>query len=167
MKLVFIFVLEIISFISVKCDCLDLNQIIKDAADQLALQVEQKGGQITLQFFSEPIKIKADENHLFSVFVNLIDNANKYSPENPKIDIVTRKENEKVIIEVKDKGVGMNRENLRKVFDKFYRVPTGNVHNVKGFGLGLNYVKSIIEKHGGSIEVDSEPGQGTTFRIIL
>ena len=146
---------------------LDLNQIIKDAAAQLALQIEQKGGQITLQFFSEPIKIKADENHLFSVLVNLIDNANKYSPENPKIDIVTRKEKEKVIIEVKDRGVGMSKENSRKVFDKFYRVPTGNVHNVKGFGLGLNYVKSIIEKHGGSIEVDSEPGEGTTFRIIL
>jgi two-component system phosphate regulon sensor histidine kinase PhoR len=99
--------------------------------------------------------------------VNLIDNANKYSPSNPRIIVATRKANNQVIIEVKDSGLGMSKESMKKVFEKFYRVSTGNVHNVKGFGLGLNYVKSIIEKHGGAVEVESEIGKGTIFRIIL
>jgi len=145
----------------------NLNEIIRDASEQLNFQVEKRGGKIVLDLSPEEIYIQADENHLFSVLVNLIDNANKYSPENPDITIRSRKEDDKVIFEVADKGIGMNKESIRKVFDKFYRVSTGNVHNVKGFGLGLNYVKSVIENHGGEIKVESEPGKGSTFRVEL
>jgi two-component system phosphate regulon sensor histidine kinase PhoR len=97
----------------------------------------------------------------------LLDNANKYTPAEPDIVISTENYKEGILISVADNGVGIKKENINKIFEKFYRVPTGNVHNVKGFGLGLNYVKALVEKHGGEIQVISEFGVGTTFKVYL
>jgi two-component system phosphate regulon sensor histidine kinase PhoR len=101
------------------------------------------------------------------VLNNLIDNAVKYSPSNPKISITARPQDQGISIQVEDKGLGMPKEALQSIFDPFYRVPTGNVHNVKGFGLGLSYVKKIVEAHGGKVHVKSKLGEGSTFEIYL
>jgi signal transduction histidine kinase len=97
----------------------------------------------------------------------LLDNAIKYSKEKPEIDIKTENYNNGIIFSVRDNGIGISKENIKKIFDKFYRIPTGNVHNIKGFGLGLSYVKAIVEKHGGHIQVDSELNKGSVFRLFL
>ena len=111
--------------------------------------------------------IKADKVHLSNVIFNLLDNANKYSPRKPQIMVSTADADGGIYISVNDKGMGISKANQKKIFDKLYRIPTGDVHNVKGFGLGLSYVKFIIEKHGGTIQVESEPGKGSTFTLFL
>ena len=109
----------------------------------------------------------ADRVHLTNIIFNLIDNAIKYTKQNPEIVVTTNNTAEGIMIEIKDNGIGISKENQRKIFDKFYRVPTGNVHNVKGFGLGLSYVLAVILKHNGTISVDSELGKGSTFKVHL
>jgi len=111
--------------------------------------------------------ITADELHLGNMIYNLLDNANKYSPEKPDIIIKTANQSKGIIIDIIDKGIGISKGTLNKIFDKFYRVPTGNIHDVKGFGLGLAYVKTMVEAHGGSIQVQSEIRKGSTFKIFL
>jgi two-component system phosphate regulon sensor histidine kinase PhoR len=108
-----------------------------------------------------------DEVHLSNVLNNLLDNAIKYSPEAPLVDIQTRSNSQGLYIQVRDQGMGIQKEALSAVFEPFYRVPTGNVHNVKGFGLGLSYVKKIVEAHGGSVQVSSKLGVGSTFEITI
>jgi two-component system, OmpR family, phosphate regulon sensor histidine kinase PhoR len=112
--------------------------------------------------------INADKTHLTNIIFNLIDNAIKYTKDaNPKIVITTKDGENGIIVSIQDNGIGISKENQKKIFDKFYRVPTGNVHNVKGFGLGLSYVQTVINKHNGTINVYSELGKGSTFTIYM
>lgn len=146
---------------------IDIHAIIEDVAHKIAIQVEIRDGSINTSLnATEPIII-ADKVHITNVINNLLDNANKYSPRKPLITIATQDQNEGILISITDNGIGINKANLKKIFEKLYRVPTGDVHNVKGFGLGLSYVKFIVEKHGGKVSVESEPGKGSTFRVWL
>jgi two-component system phosphate regulon sensor histidine kinase PhoR len=110
---------------------------------------------------------QVDKLHLTNVFFNLIDNAIKYNQNNPVISIATSTQNKEIKIDIQDNGVGIRQEEFKKIFQRFYRVPTGNLHDVKGFGLGLSYVKLIVEAHGGKISVSSKPGEGSCFTIII
>jgi len=116
---------------------------------------------------AESGEIIADPVHITNVIYNLLDNAVKYCEGKPEIKITTKTEKKGILIEFIDNGIGMKREELKMIFDKFYRIPTGNLHNVKGFGLGLYYVKLIIQEHKGTIDVKSQIGKGTTFAIWL
>lgn len=148
-------------------DEIDIHDIIIRAVENISLLVEEKGGHINTDLHAEHCEVVADEVHLMNVIYNLLDNANKYSPEKP--EILVRTENNKfgIFILVSDKGIGMSQDHLKLIFEKFYRVPTGNVHNVKGFGLGLAYVKAVLDAHNGTIDVQSQPSKGTTFKIFI
>ena len=146
---------------------LNINELILVVVDSMDLQLQKKGTQLQLNLDAQPPLIYADELHLSNVIYNLIDNANKYSLGVPKITISTRVSHKNLIIEVADEGIGMSTEETKRIFDQFYRVPTGNLHDVKGFGLGLNYVQDIIEQMNGKIKVHSEKDKGTVFEIIL
>jgi two-component system phosphate regulon sensor histidine kinase PhoR len=146
---------------------LDLHDIINQAIQNTQLLIDQRQGEITKHLDALHFMINADKVHLTNIIFNLIDNAIKYTQNNPNISITTKDTETGIEVSVKDNGIGISKENQRKIFDKFYRVPTGNVHNVKGFGLGLSYVLAVVEKHNGTIHVDSEIGKGSTFKIIL
>lgn len=152
--------------IELKKEEFDIHQVIEQVSDKMQVHVEQKGGLITRSLQAKDSKIVADKFHVSNVITNLIDNAIKYS-DRVEIAINTFNLADGVLIEVKDKGIGISKENLQKIFDKLYRVPTGNVHNVKGFGLGLSYVKTIVEKHEGSVKVSSKLGEGSVFSVYL
>jgi two-component system phosphate regulon sensor histidine kinase PhoR len=124
-------------------------------------------GEINTEFSADSSVILIDEVHMSNVINNLIDNAVKYSDKAPRIGIFTDSDHLGFHIQVSDEGIGMRKEFLSQVFDPFYRVPTGNVHNVKGFGLGLSYVKKIVEAHGGTVHVKSQVGKGSTFEITI
>ncbi|RNL50729.1 ATP-binding protein [Pedobacter jejuensis] len=145
----------------------DMNDLIMIVLDSMSLQLQKKNAILNVNTDAENAVVFGDELHLSNVLYNLIDNANKYSKEIPEITIATRNAGKNLIIEVTDKGIGMNKENAKRIFDQFYRVPTGNLHDVKGFGLGLNYVQDIIKKLNGTIKVSSEKDKGTTFEISL
>lgn len=147
---------------------ININELIKKVVDSSSLQIKQKGGVVRMHLNAEELLVRGDKVHLTNVIYNLIDNANKYSDGAAEIDLRSGMlKNGNVYVSVSDKGRGISREHVRKIFDKLYRVPTGNVHNVKGFGLGLSYVKAVVERHGGEIQVESEIGKGSTFTIIL
>ncbi len=146
---------------------LDIHNIIETAVRNIKIQVEQREGSIKTVLEAENPYIEGDEVHVANIINNLLDNANKYSPETPEISINTVSNHQGVRIFVSDKGQGISREMRNKIFDKFYRVPTGNLHDVKGFGLGLSYVKTMTEAHYGNISVKSELGKGSTFIIFL
>jgi len=152
---------------NLKIQQIDFDRLLTHAADKIALQVEKKEGRLVLDPGCNDILIEGDETHLQNVVFNLIDNALKYCREKPEITVVTRMEGNHLRMEITDNGIGISREHQKKVFEKFYRVPTGNIHDVKGFGLGLSYVKKVIEQHNGTISIKSEPGMGTTFSISL
>ena len=145
----------------------DVRELIRKLAESFRLIVEERGGTLTEDFTAERLILKVDEFHLSNALINLLDNANKYSPEKPEINIKTRNEGNKYVIEISDKGMGMEPFNKKKIFEKFFREETGNVHNVKGQGLGLSYVKRIIELHGGQVLVESTKGLGSTFTVKL
>lgn len=150
-----------------KVEQADLHDIIEKALVNINILVEKRGGQITSQLLASTALLEADKVHLTNIIYNLLDNANKYSPEAPQIHIRTDNISTGIILKISDKGIGMSKESIEKIFDKFYRVSTGNVHDVKGFGLGLSYVKNIVDMHHGTINVKSEVGQGSTFKIYL
>lgn len=144
----------------------DLKELIYDVIESFKLSVEQRNGKINISFEGDSFKAYVDRVHFTNVIYNLLDNANKYSPQKPIIEINLKLENQ-LIIEVKDQGEGMFLADTKQIFEKFYRVNTTDVHDVKGFGLGLFYVKTIIEAHGGTIRVKSELNEGSTFIIKL
>lgn len=146
---------------------MDIHELLEEAKDNFMFNQLEKEGLIILQLGAENAEIKADPVHITNVVYNLLDNAIKYCDKIPEITVSTKNEKQGIQIEFSDNGIGMKREDLKMIFDKFYRVPTGNLHNVKGFGLGLFYVKLIIEEHGGKIEVKSGVNKGTTFTIWL
>lgn len=145
----------------------DIHDIIEKALVNVKIMVDNKKGSISSQLLATESIIEADKVHLTNIIYNLLDNANKYSPESPQIHIRTENISSGVIIKISDQGIGMNKEATQKIFEKFYRVSTGNVHDVKGFGLGLSYVKNIVNMHNGQIQVKSDLGKGSTFKIIL
>ncbi|KQR71980.1 sensor histidine kinase KdpD [Pedobacter sp. Leaf176] len=145
----------------------DMNDLIMIVLDSMSLQLQKKNAVLNVHTDAENAIVFGDELHLSNVLYNLIDNANKYSRDVPEISIITKNIGNKLVIEIADKGIGMSKEHSKRVFDQFYRVPTGNLHDVKGFGLGLNYVQDIIKKLNGSIKVSSEKDKGTTFEITL
>jgi two-component system phosphate regulon sensor histidine kinase PhoR len=150
-----------------KLENVDVHQLLNKAGENMKLSIESEGGQLTMQLEATRTVIQADKVHLTNIFYNLLDNATKYSPQHPQITITTEDGRNGIIISIADKGVGISKDVINRIFDKFYRVPTGNIHNVKGFGLGLSYVKTMIDAHHGQITVQSEPGQGSTFTIFL
>ncbi len=145
----------------------NLNEIIEDAIEHVHLIIDDRQGSITTHFQANRTSVLLNDVHLTNVFVNILDNAIKYSPNQPVIDISTENINEFIIIKIKDQGSGMSKTAQKRVFEKFYREHTGDIHNVKGHGLGLAYVKRIIEDHNGQIFVESEKGKGSTFTIKL
>ncbi|GJM59510.1 HAMP domain-containing sensor histidine kinase [Persicobacter diffluens] len=151
----------------VKWETVDVAEILRQSAEHIALQVEKRGGKVICELKAERTVIRTDRVHLSNIVENLLDNANKYSPEAPWISLSLSQEENGLRITVQDHGCGMNKEHLSNIFDKFYRIPTGNVHNVKGFGLGLSYVKSAVDALGAQIEVNSQLGKGSTFSLFL
>ena len=147
---------------------LDAHQVINKVADNLALQVQEKNGKLELKLNATNPYIQADEVHFSNIIFNLLDNAMKYSDSAPHIIVETFKHgNGMLSIKIKDNGIGMDKETQSRIFEKFYRAHTGNLHNVKGFGLGLSYVKAIVDAHEGRIKVESTPGKGSTFTVTL
>jgi two-component system phosphate regulon sensor histidine kinase PhoR len=152
---------------SLKLKAVDLHELVSKAAHQTELMVQKKQGQLQLKLLAGKHVMQLDEMHMLNVLTNLIDNALKYCQRQPEVAIQTSSTDSEIVIEVRDNGIGMTPAQLKKIFEKFYRVPTGDVHDVKGFGLGLSYVQSIIELHGGKVEVQSEAGQGSTFILTI
>ena len=145
----------------------NVHEVIEQVLENISPQIEQKEGLIDLDLQALDPVVLADEVHLTNIIFNLLDNANKYSPERPWITISTKNVDNGLSFTISDKGIGMSKDSLKNIFDKFYRVPTGNVHDVKGFGLGLSYVKTIVEKHHAKINVQSTLGEGSSFEVIL
>ena len=146
-----------------------MHEIIKDVVDNFSLQLAEKQGMVEMQLDAENDLIKADEVHFSNLVNNLVDNAVKYAKENtpPVIRLSTQSNTKHFTIRIEDNGIGMTRDTVKRIFERFYRAHTGNVHNVKGFGLGLSYVKTMVEAHDGDIKAESVLGKGSTFTIDL
>ena len=145
----------------------NINDVVSQAAINSRLKIQKRDGQLSEELKATSPNIKADVTHISNIFNNLLDNAEKYSNEKPEINIRTKSNSKGVIVEIEDNGIGMSKESLKHIFDKFYRVHTGNRHDVKGFGLGLSYVKALVEAHKGDIKVTSELGKGSIFTVFL
>jgi len=153
--------------VALKKETVSIHDIIEEAVRNISLPLQAVQGKIDLHLSAEGYHVSGDRLHLTNVLFNLIDNAIKYSRTSPSIHITTRNLNDQIVIDVEDNGIGISADQQKKVFHKFYRVPTGNVHDVKGFGIGLNYVKVIAMAHKGKISLVSEPGKGSTFTVML
>ena len=143
------------------------GQFIKNSLNHVSLIVANKSGKINKQFNAKNSFCYVDEHHLTNVFINIFDNAIKYSVKPPRINISTENINKKIIIKIKDEGIGMSKKTKDLIFKKFYRAQSGNIHDVKGHGLGLSYVKNIVESVGGKINVKSQLNYGSVFIIEL
>jgi two-component system phosphate regulon sensor histidine kinase PhoR len=145
----------------------DVDLALCEQIERIRLHVEGRGGKISYQPDAKQTTVLADEVHLGGMLFNLLDNANKYSPDAPQIEVITRNVPHGIAIDVRDHGLGIATDAQRNVFEKFYRVPTGNVHDVKGFGIGLSYARSMARAHGGDITLVSEAGIGSTFTLFI
>ena len=143
------------------------HELIEEILDNYTLQLEEKHGLAELQLNAKQDYVEVDPVHFRNLISNLVDNAVKYSKENLFIRISTHNTNRNIVIRVEDNGIGMSKETLRRIFEKFYRAHTGNIHNVKGFGLGLSYVKTIVDAHHGKIKVESTIGKGSAFTVEI
>ncbi|MCX2681691.1 HAMP domain-containing sensor histidine kinase [Galbibacter sp. EGI 63066] len=148
-------------------DKVDVHDLLEEAIAHVNLMVENRGGYIKAHFDASRSEILGNEFHLTNILVNILDNANKYSPKAPEIDVYTEVVKNSIIIKIEDKGTGMSKAVLKRIFEKFYRESTGNIHNIKGHGLGLAYVKSIVEDHQGEVYAESEKDKGSTFFVKL
>ena len=146
---------------------LHAHDLITGALNNIHLQVEEKQGELEVNLDAENDIIMADEVHFTNLINNLLDNAVKYSKENPNIKLTTQNSGNQLKIKIEDNGIGMNKETLHRIFEKFYRAHTGNVHNVKGFGLGLSYVKTMVIAHHGIIKAESVLGKGSSFHLVI
>lgn len=146
-----------------------VHDIIKDVVDNFVLQLEDKQGKVELQLNAHNDLINADEVHFSNLVNNLVDNAVKYAKDNtpPVIKLSTQSNGKHFMMRIEDNGIGMNRDTVKRIFERFYRAHTGNVHNVKGFGLGLSYVKTMVEAHDGDIKAESTLGKGSVFTLDL
>ena len=144
-----------------------VHEVIHKAVENIALQVERKGGSITCKLQAESSVINADPVHLTNIIHNVLDNANKYSPEEPYIEVTTQNSDGVLKISIRDEGIGMKEEDARRAFEKYFRVSIGNRHDVKGFGLGLSYVKLMVEAHKGAVRFTSSLGKGTTVELTF
>ena len=150
-----------------KWEAINLHNVIEDAIQSIVLQVEKKGGSVTSELIAVNPVATSDSSHFANLIYNLLDNANKYSLNAPEIKIATSNTAKGVLIVVEDKGIGMTKAVQSRIFERFYRQTSGNIHNVKGFGLGLSYVKAVLEANHGSIFVHSEPGKGSRFEVFI
>ena len=146
---------------------LDFHELISESVKCMGIQIENKQGNLKLNLDAGRFVVIGDRTHLINALCNLIDNALKYSGGKPELSVQTSNSGQNLVVVVSDEGIGIEKEYQKKVFDKFFRVPTGDVHDVKGFGLGLAYIKKIVELHGGTIELQSEKGKGTAFTITI
>ena len=154
--------------IELKKESFNIRELLQEVLSILKLQFEKHHAQVSVNIVGDNFVIEADRLHITSVIYNLLDNALKYSQDNPVIDVqLSSLPNDIIELKVRDNGIGISKEYQAKIFDKFFRVPTGNIHNIKGYGLGLSYVKEILMAHMGFISVESEPGKGSTFSVIL
>ena len=151
----------------IRKDAFDFNQMIRDIADNMQVRIDNAKCIMDIKLDARNSIVIGDKDHFVNVIYNLVDNALKYSKENPYLLIRTYNKKSKLVVEIEDHGIGIPKEAQKHIFEKFFRVSTGNVHNVKGFGLGLSYVKQIVESHHGKIYLHSVPGKGTTFTIHL
>jgi two-component system phosphate regulon sensor histidine kinase PhoR len=145
----------------------DLHEVLTDVIRNIGIQIEIKDGQIVKDFQAKYSFVEIDRMHLVNVVQNLLDNANKYTPVRPQIIVATRDAADGLVLSIQDNGIGISKADQKKIFDKLYRVPEGNIHNFKGFGLGLSYVKTVVESHGGSVKLESELKKGTKFEVFL
>ena len=145
----------------------DIGEFVKDVCENQMIRINEKNGTLQLNLPKNEVYVEADPDHFANVVYNLLDNALKYTKNEPHIEITINESNDYVYFNVKDNGMGMSRDVSKHVFDKFYRAGSGNVHNIKGFGLGLSYVKAVVNRHRGDISVKSEPGKGSTFTVKL
>ncbi len=145
----------------------DLHEIIEHAVDNISLQVHKRDGVVTYDLKAKNPIVEGDQNHIANIINNLLDNANKYSPEKPIISVTTVSKSKGVEVTVSDKGMGISKESRKQIFEKFFRVHTGNVHDIKGFGLGLAYVKAMVTAHNGTIDLKSDIGKGSSFTLFF
>lgn len=153
--------------VQMKFEPADLHDCVRRAANSIELLLQQKNGKLELELQAEKSGLQIDVVHITNAINNLLENAIKYSGQSPLINVETQNEHNGIWLKIRDNGIGIAPEHLKKVFDRFYRIPTGNLHNVKGFGLGLYYVKMIVELHKGKVSVKSEPNKGSEFCIFL
>jgi len=153
--------------LKMKREKIDLHEVITDVIKNLRIQVEIKDGVILKFFHATNAVLEGDKVHLTNLVYNLLDNANKYTPKKPVIKVSTENISGGILLTIEDNGIGIGKNDQKKIFDKLFRVPTGNIHEVRGFGLGLSYVKAIVEEHNGRISIESEVNRGSKFRVFL